>query len=156
MNAAFVPLLRSAIWRILSPRLRSSVQVLEGLHNFRNEVESQFLDPDLESLFADLRAKVSEMLKALSHADAVGEKMLRILPEDKSHPYQSIQKRSRLARRAEAAAVAVYESYSTLVRDCRRKLHVDSSPVDPFSHWLPRLAFVLWCSFRSRNCNRSR
>jgi hypothetical protein len=101
------------------------VQALEELHNFGNEVESQFLDPDLESLFADLRAEVSKMLKALSHADAVGEKMLRILPEDTSHPYQNIQKRLRLARRAEAAAVAVYESYSTLVRECRRKLHVD-------------------------------
>jgi len=49
------------------------VQVLTGLHSFGEEVESQFLDPDLESLFADLRAKVREMLKALSHADAVGE-----------------------------------------------------------------------------------
>jgi len=72
----------------------SIVQVLDGLRNFGDEVESQFLDLDLESLFADLRAKVLKMLKALSHADAVGETMVRILPEDESRPFergQSVQ-----------------------------------------------------------------
>jgi hypothetical protein len=104
---------------------RAIVEVLELLNTFGEEVESQFLDPTLESLFAELRGKVRDMLPIFSQAYPQGDRMMRLVPEDEANPYASMENRERVARQAEASAEAVFIAYTNLVRECRRKLHID-------------------------------
>lgn len=110
------------------PRLVPAL--LQHLSAFGIEVESEFLDPTLEALFAEFRSSVDEMLKksGIAQADTIDEQSLKFsenYPSNPSERHKYVQRRGKLVRRVEAAARSVYQAYANLVRECRRKLSVD-------------------------------
>ena len=104
--------------------------MLKHLIAFGNEVESEFLDPTLEALFAEFRSSVDKMLtkSGLAHAEVIDGQFLKFpenYPSTPNERHRYALRRKKLVRRVEAAARSVYQAYANLVRECRRKLCID-------------------------------
>lgn len=104
--------------------------LLKKVKAFGVQVESQFLDPTLEGLFAELLATIDEMLSenGISQAEAIDNQSLKFpenYPTDPGDRQKHLHEREDRVRRVERAAKSVYQAYTNLVRECRRKLSID-------------------------------
>jgi hypothetical protein len=107
------------------------LDALYRLDDFGKRVESHFLDPALETLFAEFKVKVSEMGSSLAGVDLFKEREDAIWFPKKyfGDPYEYanyLEKRQTLVTQARAAARKLYESYVQLIHECRLKLQISS------------------------------
>jgi hypothetical protein len=110
------------------PFEKTIVDALGDLCEFRNRVESHFLDPALETLFAEFNARVLEMSPALRGADLFKEEDLLYFPTEYPKDYREhpayIKKWERRVNRATNAARRLYKAYEELIHECRLRLEI--------------------------------
>jgi hypothetical protein len=111
------------------PFEKGILDALEHFREFRDQVESHFLDPALESLFAEFNAAVMQMIPTLRGADIFKETESMVhfpkqYPQDfREHPAY-LRKWNRCANRATNAARHLYKAYEELVHECRLRLEI--------------------------------
>lgn len=104
--------------------------MLLRLHDFRKRVESHFLDPALETLFAEFNARVVDMIPTLFGVQVLENPDLvrfpKNYPDDPQAHGNHLKERDKIVTKARTAARAVYESYVQLIHECRLKLQIST------------------------------
>jgi hypothetical protein len=114
-----------------TPFERAVLDFLIRLIDFGNRVESHFLDPALESLFAELMARADDMFRNLDGVDAMqnNDEFIRFPKNYPSDPRQHpryLEKRQEIVSRARGSARMLYQAYVDLVHECRLKLEIST------------------------------
>jgi restriction endonuclease len=106
--------------------------LLYALRGFVDETESEFFNPILESMFAEFRSKVYNLLykSDLSQTVVTGDNV-HMIPRKYQNRWNSeeykmyLEEFNDLQKRLNSAAGQLYEAYAKLIRECRRQLAVD-------------------------------
>jgi len=119
-----------------NPFEKAVVDALGRFFEFRNRVESHFLDPALESLFAEFNFRILEMIPTLRKADLFKEAedlfyFPKQYPQDHREHSAYLRRWNRYANRATNAARRVYKAYEELIQECRLRLEI--STIDELS-----------------------
>lgn len=110
---------------------RKVIDLLAKLAFFVDAVESQFLNPTLEGLFGEFRSSVKALfhgpdLYQMNSDDGDSFRLPKKYHSADPEEYdQYLEEYQRLLQNISEGALRVYESYSTLVRECRRLLAAD-------------------------------
>jgi hypothetical protein len=114
-----------------TPFERFVLEFLGRLIDFGNRVESHFLDPALESLFAELKARADDMMRNLDGVDVMQNntdlvRFPKNYPNDlREHP-SYLEKWQKIVSRARGSARMLYQAYVDLVHECRLKLEIST------------------------------
>jgi len=111
------------------PFEKAILDALDDFCEFRNRVESHFLDPALESLFAEFNAAVLQMIRTLRGADIFKETesvlhFPKQYPQDPQEHPAYLRSWDRRVNLASKAANRLYRAYEELIHECRLRLEI--------------------------------